>query len=146
MKCIVAATDGSEAAGRALALAAALAKSSDADLWILHVRGAEPKISTEALEAYARSEHMPLDEARAIVSEEELLYASRLAVSHGVKCVRTELQSGDPAEVIVRSAREKHADLIVVGRRGRGRLAGLLLGSVSQKLVTLAPCAVLVVP
>ena len=37
-------------------------------------------------------------------------------------------------------------DMIVVGRRGRGRLLGLLIGSVSQKLVSLAPCKILVVP
>jgi len=36
--------------------------------------------------------------------------------------------------------------MIGVGRRGQGRLAGLLLGSVSQKLVSLAPCIVVVVP
>jgi nucleotide-binding universal stress UspA family protein len=37
-------------------------------------------------------------------------------------------------------------EMLVVGRRGRRQLAGLLLGSVSQKLVTLAPCIVIVVP
>ncbi|MFZ1101539.1 MAG: universal stress protein [Hyphomicrobiaceae bacterium] len=33
-----------------------------------------------------------------------------------------------------------------MGRHGRGRLAGLLLGSVSQKIASLAPCAVILVP
>jgi nucleotide-binding universal stress UspA family protein len=37
-------------------------------------------------------------------------------------------------------------EMLVVGRRERRQLAGLLLGSVSQKLVTLAPCIVIVVP
>lgn len=47
---------------------------------------------------------------------------------------------------IIEAAERGNADAIVIGRRGRGRLAGLLLGSVSQKVVTLAPCPVVVVP
>jgi nucleotide-binding universal stress UspA family protein len=43
-------------------------------------------------------------------------------------------------------SREFAADVIVVGKRGQGRLAGLLLGSVSQKLVMLADRPVVVVP
>jgi nucleotide-binding universal stress UspA family protein len=61
---------------------------------------------------------------------------------------RIELESctGDTAPTIIDIAREKGIDAIVVGRRGVGQLAGLLLGSVSQKLASLAPLPVIVVP
>jgi len=53
---------------------------------------------------------------------------------------------GDPAKVLIETVEREHADAIVIGRRGRGQLTGLLLGSVSQKLSCLAPCMVIVVP
>lgn len=52
---------------------------------------------------------------------------------------------GRPASVIVERARELRADLVVVGSRGRGPFASLLLGSVSAEVVDHAPCPVLVV-
>ena len=51
---------------------------------------------------------------------------------------------GHPTEVLLEVARE--ADLLVVGSRGRGELAGLLLGSVSQRCAERASCPVVVVP
>jgi nucleotide-binding universal stress UspA family protein len=51
-----------------------------------------------------------------------------------------------PAHEIADLAREADADLIVVGSRGHGLIAGLLLGSVTQRLLHVAPCPVLVVP
>jgi len=146
MKCIIAATDGSKGAERAVGVAAALAKTCDADLWIVSVPGAERRISTEEFETYARSEHLSPNQVLISAAEEPLSRGEGIAVTNGATHVKTEVQSGDPAHAIMESARDKHADLIVVGRRGRGRLAGLLLGSVSQKVVALAPCAVLVVP
>lgn len=52
---------------------------------------------------------------------------------------------GDPADEILKEAREGGYDLVVTGTRGRGPLARLLLGSVSHKVAEQAPCAVLVV-
>lgn len=53
--------------------------------------------------------------------------------------------SGLPAEEIVAYARQAHADLIVVGKRGRNPSDDLLLGSVCEQVLHAAPCAVLVV-
>jgi len=60
--------------------------------------------------------------------------------------VREFLESGSPAEAIVRVARKWGADLIVMGSRGRGKVKGILLGSVSQDVLSNAPCPVLVAP
>ena len=57
-----------------------------------------------------------------------------------------ESRTGEAAPTIIDIARGKGADTIVVGRRGAGRVAGLLLGSVLQKLVSLSPLPVIVVP
>ena len=50
------------------------------------------------------------------------------------------------AHTIAEEAKEAGADLIVVGTRGHTALAGLLLGSVTQRLLHIAPCPVLAVP
>ena len=59
--------------------------------------------------------------------------------------VHTEILEGSPAEAILDVASTRKCNLIVMGSRGRGRLAGLLLGSQSQKVVQHAPCPVLIV-
>ena len=52
---------------------------------------------------------------------------------------------GDPAEMIVRFAVEKHYDQIVMGPRGKGNIQGLLLGSVTNKVMQLSSIPVLLV-
>lgn len=56
-----------------------------------------------------------------------------------------DVAAGAPAETIVRIAQERGADLIVMGTHGRTGLSHVLLGSVAEKVVRLAPCPVLMV-
>lgn len=58
--------------------------------------------------------------------------------------VRSRVVEGLPAQVLLDAAQA--AQLLVVGSRGHGRVAGMLLGSVSQHCVQHAPCPVVVVP
>lgn len=143
MKTIIAATDGSEGAERAVAVAAELAKSDHATLLIVNI--SEDKLSNAELRLIERlrvTEGDALEE----ISRRILSKAAALAHDHGATDVATKNGAGDPARVLLEIAKNEHADAIVVGRRGRGQLEGLLLGSVSQKICTLANCIVIVVP
>ncbi len=142
MKRILAATDGSHGAERAVELAARLAHSLDGTLLILTVM---EDLSGSAVEALAGSER-DLGEALDLLVHQTLHHAKTCAARAGATRIETLSGWGDPTQSIIDFARQHHADAIVVGRRGRGQLSGLLLGSVSQKLVTLAPCPVVVVP
>jgi nucleotide-binding universal stress UspA family protein len=142
MRHIIVATDGSSCADHAVDFAAALAKATGATLLVMTVGGDH---SAEDVRKLARTEGST-PEALELLTNQILQQASERATRVGPPRIRVQTGWGDAAETIIETARHEHSDAIVVGRRGRGRLAGLLLGSVSQKLVTLAPCAVIVVP
>jgi len=59
--------------------------------------------------------------------------------------IHTELIEGPAAETILDVATTRKSDVIVMGSRGLGTLAGLLLGSTSHKVVSHAPCPVLII-
>ena len=146
MRKILAATDGSEPSFKAVDFAAGLAAETGAELVILTVT--EPiAFSDEALAAYAHAEHLSttwgdLSEAGA---KEVLFQAEQRAATHEGLRFHTEWRTGQPTEEIVRFAWENECDLLVVGHVGRGRLAGVMLGSVAFKLLSLSPCPVTVV-
>lgn len=147
MKRIVAAVDHSEPSLRAAGLAGELAGKYGASLLLLTVMAGVGERDA-GLEAYAAMEHIrePLAETEIETVRGALAVPSGQAMARGARDVSVDVLIGDAAEQIIAKARSGGADLIVMGSRGRGRLAGLLLGSVAQKVVALAPCPVLIVP
>jgi nucleotide-binding universal stress UspA family protein len=146
MRRIVVAVDLSEPSLRAVDFAADLAARYDAELVLLTV-GHEVAGPDPGMEAYARMEHIQESaSAMAIASMRGGLAAVRdRAAAQGARHISTDVFVGEPAEQILACADARQADLIALGSRGHGRLTGLLLGSVTQKVVALAQCAVLVV-
>ena len=136
---IVVGVDGSAAAGRALEFAIEEARLRHAELQVVHVwhyplvasTGYAPPVEAEVYTALEQAGHELVDDA---VAE---------AQSAGVEAAGTVVE-GPVAEALVEAAEE--ADLLVVGSRGRGGFAGLLLGSVSQQCAHHARCAVTIVP
>ena len=141
-KRVVAATDGSEAAGRAVDFAATVAKAWVAELIALTISTALPPAELRKL---AQADH-DLGTATDTLVRRILDDATARGKRHGVGEVKTLSMSGDPANVTLKIAEEERADLIAIGRRGLGGLSRLLLGSVSEKIVAHARCAVTVVP
>jgi nucleotide-binding universal stress UspA family protein len=142
---ILAATDGSEAAMRAVEFAARLACGVGGELKIVNAVSV-PEPPRELLAALSRQGRMSVEAVLGEQSEETLKIARQRASDLGVPGARSESRTGDAATTIIDLARLDHADVIVLGKRGLGRLSGLFLGSVSQKVVSHALCTVIVVP
>lgn len=134
---ILLAVDGSEHALRAAKVAADLARCMKAELRIVVVYAPIPPYLGEP--NLQRAINSRLDEAQTILQKAVETVGDIPAEIH------TELLEGDAAEAIIEVAKTRNSDLIVMGSRGLGRLAGLLLGSASQKVVSHAPCPVLIV-
>jgi nucleotide-binding universal stress UspA family protein len=148
IKKILIPVDGSPHAAAAVDFASDIAKTSGASVTLLHVIGvtAGAHIPPEMRES-AEAENVRVTTAGLLrsVATEILAEAEGRARDHGVEQVEAVIEVGDPAERIVACAKDQGADLIAMGRRGLGDAAGLLLGSVSHKVVYLAECPCLTV-
>ena len=145
MNCILVATDGSEGADRAVDYAARRAKADGAELLIVNVMGGYG-LPDKVFLAFTNDQNVLLNELLASQSAATLTTARDRAREAGVSTIVLELRTGEVAQSIIDIAHEKKADAIVVGKRGAGRVAGVLLGSVSQKLVSFSPLPLTVVP
>ena len=143
LKQILVATDFSEASDAALVYGRELAGRFGATLHVLHV-AESIYVTTFGAETYAAMapnlQREIEDAARARLGD--LLIDSD---GSGPPTKPTVLTSSSPAFAIIDYAGEHAIDLIVMGTHGRGALAHLLMGSVAEKVVRLAPCPVLTV-
>jgi nucleotide-binding universal stress UspA family protein len=132
---ILLATDGSEEAILAASTAAELAKGTDSELHVVTVGPFVPTVFAATEEEPARMAR----EARRTLDEQ----VRRIKAGHGTE-VQAHLRLGGAAEEIVAFAEDVGAGLIVMGSRGRGGIRRALMGSVAERVVRHAHCAVLV--
>jgi nucleotide-binding universal stress UspA family protein len=78
-------------------------------------------------------------------SREIAASSQRRAENAGLHAEAIVVPMADPASEIVRQARSHDAEMVIMGSHGRTGIARVLLGSVAEKVVRLAPCSVLVV-
>jgi len=129
--------DGSEAAKKALVAALEVARAFRAEVLALAVVR-PPEFAELGLELEG-----VLEEAKGPLAE-AFRYAHQEAERRGVP-FRAETRVGHPAETLVRVAEEEGYGLIVLGRRGLSPIQRWMLGSVSERVLRYAHCAVMVV-
>ena len=170
---IVAATDGSAHARKAIDLASELAVKYRAKLILVHVlqqahipESVRHLLELEHVAQPQRAERPPTGDYSVMLAstvdrgsqasaalrrvfdtwgKQILEEAESTARARGVQEVVTVLEEGDPVNRILECAERENADLLVVGSRGLSNIKGLFLGSVSHKLSQLSRCTCITV-
>ncbi len=165
IKKILVPVDGSPQSVRAVEMACDLAAKFDAEVVLLHVllRGHMPAGLKKALEIEVGTKrksadnlvNMPQEILARVDSKEDsqlslesldfigkyvLSSVEGLCKERGVKKISKHVEEGNPARIIVDIAKQSHADMIVMGRSGLSEWKGILLGSVSSKVLHIAEC------
>jgi len=137
-KNILLAVDGSEHALHAAKNAADLARSMNSE--ILRI-----VIAYEPVPSYLGEPNMQTAISARMKEAENILQKALDVIGEIPGEIHKEILEGPAAEAILDVSNTRKSDLIVMGSRGLGRLAGALLGSQSQKVVRHATCPVLIV-
>ena len=139
---ILFATDFSKASAHAFETALNLAKANRAALTVLHVVQPFTPIMPEQYIGTQTWEEVDL-EGREQAKRE----IAKLTTKAKKADIRANglIAKGEPASQIVRTARSRRADLLVVGTHGRTGFTRLFLGSIAMRVVATAPCPVVTV-
>lgn len=138
-KHILVPTDFGETSARAVDVAVALARKFDSELTLYHASWLPPA----SYSAYAEGLYWPTDEmAREAKKELDLAVAKVKTLYPKTDAV---IGQGEPWQQVLTVAKDRGADLIVMGTHGRRGLSRVFLGSVAEKVVRLSPIPVLTV-
>jgi nucleotide-binding universal stress UspA family protein len=132
-------TDGSEVAERGLAHGLALAKSLGAKVSVIFVVEPFSEMAGRLREAVATYAELRKEQATSALDR-----AANAAKKAGVLCETIRVEDGQPHQAIIAAAEDKGCDLIVMSSHGRSGLSMLLIGSVTNKVLTQAKTPVLV--
>ncbi len=135
-------TDFTRASTAAFKRAIARAKADRAQLLIVHVLSPAVPMAGEGY--ISPKVYDDLESSARNYAKKRLAALQAKARAAGAKAV-TLLMDGVADQQIVRAARSKKADLIVIGTHGRTGLAKFFLGSIASRVVATAPCPVLTV-
>ncbi len=139
--------DGSDPALHALKAACELARMCDAAIYLAHIPHPETvAFATGAVAGYHMVTTMPDEKTVQAAADKIIAAATDVVTQAGCTVADSITERGDPGDKVLEIAARIDADLIVTGRRGLGNIAGLILGSTSQRITHHAPCAVLSVP
>lgn len=130
--------DGSEHATKAVDTAIDIAKRHKSELILLHCR--------KALPLYLGEPYFQAVHDRVMSHTEDMLTPYRQRLTDSGVAFSERIMEGAPAEAICRVATLEKCDLIVMGSRGMTDLTGLLLGSVTHRVLHSTPCPVMVIP
>lgn len=146
-KSIVVGTDGSGTATEAVRHAARLAQMTGATLHLVHAYQAVSPLAAIGPDAGAAALASGVREEAERSARDLVDRAKRDAVDDGSggPDVQTHIRPGDPSTVLLETAQEEGADLVVVGNKGMSGVKRFVLGSVPNSVSHRCPCHLLIV-
>ncbi|MEN3004538.1 universal stress protein [Dehalobacterium formicoaceticum] len=136
---IMVAIDGSAHSMKAVDASIELAKKGNGQVDIIYVTPVLAHYMRDSAQMIVALGKKLTEEANSIMEE-----ATNKFKDSGVEYITT-IKTGDAADVIIREAEEKGTQVIVMGSRGLGAISRFVIGSVSTKVLTHAPCSVFII-